>query len=142
MKLSSYTLGYAKDLKSLLAIRMERQKETFKEIRTKFGQSITDIDFFAFGVIEFLERKGNNFGRAFYLTDAQGKLTQIYAQDKTQENSYVLLSVVAARAISGFMESADEKWPQLLVFEIEKESDVRYLMTKLGLISDSKIILI
>lgn len=137
-RLPLYIFGYIPEVMAAIGMRPDAQEKSIQDLREEFGQSIHGLNFNVFASIQFMERKGNDFGRAFYRYNLKGEGTQVYAQEKEYEHLYAFLHLACAKAVDGFLRKDGSYWPRLLVWKLSESENVANLLTQAGIIRVSK----
>lgn len=137
-RLPLYVFGYVPEVSAAVGFRPDAHEKAINDLRGEFGDNIRGLNFNLFGSVQFVERHGNDFGRAFYRYNLKGEGTQIRAEEREYEHLYAFLSQATAKAVDGFMRADQNYWPRLLVWRFSEFNDVANLLTAAGVIQVSK----
>jgi hypothetical protein len=132
-----YIFGYCPEVKAAIAMRRDAHEKAIQDLRDEFGQSIHGLNFGVFASVEFAERKGNDFGRAFYRYNEKGEGTQIRKEETEYGYLYSFLHMACAQAVDQFLRKDGTYWPRLMVWRLSERNDVAQLLEASGIVKAS-----
>lgn len=135
-----YTFGYIPEVSAVVGMRMDVQEQAIKQIQDEFGGRLAGVNFNVFASIQVTERRGNEFGRAFYAYNGKGEGFQIRAGQKEWEHLYAFLFMACAKAVDGFMRKDQAYWPRVLIWRLDQSPDVVNLLTEAKVVTSSLIV--